>query len=276
MTAQVRADHTAACRTAFAGTPDARLKEISDAMVRHVHAFVSEVELTREEWMAGLEFLASITHSPLGPLEEFILLSDVLGVSMLVETINDSPYDDTTQGTVVGPFFVDNMPVVPQGADITAGRIEGSTPLDIDITITDRSGRPIGGAQVDLWQSAADGLYDVQRGLAEGEFELRARFKADDEGKVRCKSVMPIPYQVPTAGPVGDLLAATARHPWRPAHVHFRISAEGHPTLTTHLFPTGDPYLASDAVFGVKPALVIDMPPNGSGGRRLDYTFVIE
>lgn len=275
MTEQARATHTAACRKAYSGTPDARMKQISDALVRHLHAFVAEVEPTRDEWMAGVQFLAAVGQSPNGSLEEFILLSDVLGVSMLVETINDSPYDDTTQGTVLGPFFVDDMPLALQGADISAGRTEGATPLAVDIAIVDRQGQPIPGAQVDIWQSAADGLYDVQRGLPEGEFELRARFKADGQGRVRCTSVMPIPYQVPTNGPVGDLLAATNRHPWRPAHVHFRISADGHPPLITHLFPTGDPYLEGDAVFGVKPALVIDMPET-AGGRSLTYTFVLE
>jgi len=274
MTQQARAEHTGACRQAYAGTPDARMAHISDALVRHLHAFVAEVEPSREEWMAACQFLADVGQSPLGSLEEFILLSDVLGVSMLVETINNSPHDDTTQGTVMGPFFVDGMPLAAQGADICAGRTEGATPLAIDIAVVDRQGQPIPGAQVDIWQSGADGLYDVQRGLPEGQFELRARFIADDAGRVRCTSVMPIPYQVPTDGPVGDLLRATARHPWRPAHVHFRISADGQPPLTTHLFPTGDPYLASDAVFGVKPALVIDMPET-TGGRSLAYTFVL-
>lgn len=275
MTQQARTDHTAACRKAYAATPDARMKQINDALLRHLHAFVAEVEPTREEWMAGVQFLAAVGQSPNGALEEFILLSDVLGVSMLVETINDSPYDDTTQGTVLGPFFIDNMPLAEQGADISAGRTEGATPLAIDIAVVDRQGRPIPGAQVDIWQSAADGLYDVQRGLPEGEHELRARFRADGEGRVRCRSVMPIPYQVPTNGPVGDLLRVSQRHPWRPAHVHFRIAADGHPPLTTHLFPTGDPYLEGDAVFGVKPALVIDMP-DAPGGRSLTYTFVLE
>lgn len=275
MTQQVRADHTSACRQAFAGTPDPRLAQISDALVRHLHAFVTEVEPSREEWLATCQFLAGVSQSPLGALEEFILLSDILGVSMMVETINGSPHDDTTQGTVMGPFFVDNMPLAQQGADISAGRTAGATPLAIDVRVHDRQGQPIPGAQVDIWQSAADGLYDVQRGLPEGTFELRARFHSDAEGRVQCRSVMPIAYQVPTDGAAGDLLAATGRHPWRPAHVHFRITVPGQPTLTTHLFPSGDPYLGSDAVFGVKPALVIDMPEDGAGGRRLDYTFVI-
>jgi hydroxyquinol 1,2-dioxygenase len=269
------AAHTAACRQAYAGAPDPRMAQISDALVRHLHAFVTEVEPTREEWLAACQFLAHVGQSPLGALEEFILLSDVLGVSMLVETLNGSPHDDTTQGTVLGPFFIDNMPVAPQGTDISAGRTEGATPLAIDVRVHDRRGQPIPGAQVDIWQSAADGLYDVQRGLPDGTFELRARFTADGKGRVQCRSVVPIAYTVPTDGPVGDLLRVTRRHPWRPAHVHFRITAPGLPTLTTHLFPTGDRYLASDAVFGVKPALVIDMPEDGEGGRRLDYTFVV-
>lgn len=275
MTKPAYARHTQDCRQAYAATPDPRMARISDALVRHVHAFVTEVEPTREEWLAACQFLADVGQSKLGALEEFILLSDVLGVSQLVETMNGSPLDDATQGTVLGPFFIDDLPLAPQGADISVGRTEGATPLAIDIRVQDIHGRPIPGARVDIWQGGADGLYDVQRELPVGTTELRARFLADDAGRVQCRSVMPIAYQVPTDGPVGDLLRATARHPWRPAHVHFRISAPGHAPLTTHLFPTGDPYLESDAVFGVKPSLVIDMPEDGAGGRRLDYTFVL-
>ena len=275
MTPMTEDDLTRAVLQRLEGASDPRFKQVMASLITHLHAFVREVDLTPEEWIQTIFFLTDVGKACDDKRQEFILLSDTLGVSMLVETINDSPYDDTTQGTVLGPFFIDNMPLAEQGGDISAGRTEGATPLDVAITVVDRQGQPIAGAQVDIWQSAADGLYDVQRGLPDGHFELRARFLADDKGQVRCRSVMPIPYQVPTDGPVGDLLAATKRHPWRPAHVHFRISAEGHPPLTTHLFPTGDPYLASDAVFGVKPALVIDIP-GSTDGRSLTYTFVLE
>ena len=269
---------TAAARASFANAPEPRMREIADALVRHLHAFVAEVEPTRDEWMGGIEFLTRVGHMCQGARQEFILLSDVLGVSMLVDTINASKDPSATESTVLGPFYVDNPPVAEQGADIRNG--EG-VPLQVDVKIADTHGQPIPGAVVDIWEGGPDGLYDVQRDLAPGEYDLRGRFIADDDGRVRCWAAVPVSYPVPDDGPVGDLLAVTGRHPWRPAHVHFMIAADGYDTLVTHLFKSGDQYLTSDAVFGVKPSLVIDLEQHEAGDGRdepwesLDYTFAM-
>lgn len=280
MTSVSTGEITRASIASFSHTPDPRLRQISEALVRHLHAFVVEVQPAQEEWEAAIGFLTRVGHTCQGARQEFILLSDVLGVSMLVDEINAPEDDGATESTVLGPFFVDNPPRAAQGADLAAG-VEGGEPLSIEVQVTDVGGSPLPGAQVDIWQCAADGLYDVQRDLPQGEHELRGRFQAGSDGRVRCRSIVPVPYQIPADGPVGDLLAATGRHPWRPAHVHFRISARGYTTLTTHLFPQGDPYLKSDAVFAVKQSLVVEMPARRAGqphhaGRRLEYVFKLE
>jgi hydroxyquinol 1,2-dioxygenase len=270
---------TAASRASFADAPDPRMAQIADALVRHLHAFVSEVEPTREEWMGGIEFLTRVGHMCQGARQEFILLSDVLGVSMLVDTLNASKDAAATESTVLGPFYVDNPPEAQQGDNIA--RAGDGIPLLIDVKVTDTNRRPIPGAVVDIWEGGPDGLYDVQRDLAPGEYDLRARFIADDEGRVRCWAAVPVSYPVPADGPVGELLSATGRHPWRPAHVHFRIAADGYAPLVTHIFASGDQYLTSDAVFGVKPSLVIELERHDAGGerdepwQRMDYTFAL-
>ncbi len=276
----VTADHiTAASRASFADAPEPRMREIADALVRHLHAFVSEVEPTREEWMGGIEFLTRVGHMCQGARQEFILLSDVLGVSMLVDTLNASNDAAATESTVLGPFYVDNPPEAQQGDDIA--RAGDGIPMLVDVKVTDTSGRPISGAVVDIWEGGPDGLYDVQRDLAPGEYDLRARFTADEGGRVRCWATVPVSYPVPVDGPVGELLSATGRHPWRPAHVHFRVAADGYAPLVTHIFASGDQYLTSDAVFGVKPSLVIELERHEAGverdepWQRMDYTFVL-
>lgn len=270
---------TAACRASFSDGPEPRIRAIADALVRHLHAFVGEIEPTREEWMTGIEFLTRVGHTCQGARQEFILLSDVLGVSMLVDTLNAAKDPAATESTVLGPFYVDNPPEAEQGACIS--RTDDGVPMLVDVSVTDPEGRPIPGAVVDIWEGGPDGIYDVQRGLPSGEHDLRARFRADEEGRVRCWAVVPVSYPVPDDGPVGELLDATGRHPWRPAHVHFRIAAEGFEPLVTHLFVSGDPYLTSDAVFGVKPSLIIELERHEAGdGRaeawqRMPFTFVL-
>lgn len=281
------AEITRACRASFADAEDPRRAEIADALVRHLHAFVTEVRPTREEWAQAIGFLTKVGKACEGSRQEFILLSDVLGVSMLVETINQSANRGATESTVLGPFYVDSPPLAEQGADIAETCGKRGDPLWIDIAVTDTLGNPVPGATVDIWQCAADGLYDVQRDLAVGAHELRARFTTDEEGRVCCWSTVPVPYQIPSDGPVGELLQATGRHPWRPAHVHFRIEQEGYAPLVTHLFPAGDPYLDSDTVFGVKPSLIVDLPQGeteeapaertcGREWRSLSYQFQLE
>ena len=276
---------TAAAATSFAKAPDPRLAEVTAALVRHLHAFVLETRPTHAEWLAGIEYLTKVGHKCQGARQEFILLSDVLGVSMLVDALNESPVEDATRATLLGPFYVDNPKPLAQGGDLAAGAAgcEDGVPLWIDVVVQDTAGRPLAGAEVDIWQCAPDALYDVQRDLAEGEQELRGRLHADGDGRVRCWSVLPVPYCVPDDGPVGELLGRAQRHAWRPAHIHFRIAAPGHQTLVTHLFPADSPWLDQDTVFGVKPELVVEMPagegpmPPGhapaAGWRRLDFTF---
>ncbi len=276
----VTAEHiTAASRASFADAPEPRMREIADALVRHLHAFVSEVEPTREEWIGGIEFLTRVGHMCQGARQEFILLSDVLGVSMLVDTLNASTDAAATESTVLGPSYVDNPPQAQQGDDIA--RAGDGIPMLVDVKVTDTAGKPISGAVVDIWEGGPDGLYDVQRDLAPGEYDLRARFTADEEGRVRCWAAVPVSYPVPVDGPVGELLSATGRHPWRPAHVHFRIVADGYVPLVTHIFASGDQYLTSDAVFGVKPSLVVELERHEAGverdepWQRMTYDFAL-
>ena len=266
---------TRAAIASFENTPDPRLREIVTALTRHLHAFVAEVSPTNEEWFKGVQYLTRVGQTCVGPRQEYILLSDVLGVSMLVDAINHPTHRSATESTVLGPFFVDDAPKADQGADIAAGA--AGTPLWVDLRVTDPSGAALAGAMVDVWQCDEEGLYDVQRDLPEGAHALRGQFTADDEGRVRFWTIAPVAYQIPADGPVGDLLAATGRHPWRPAHVHFRIAAQGFTTLVTHLFVAEDDYLGSDAVFGVKWSLVCDLPAHSPGeapgGRQVDVAW---
>jgi hydroxyquinol 1,2-dioxygenase len=185
---------------------------------------------------------------------------------------------------VLGPFYVEDAPAAAHGAILANG--EEGVPLWLDVCVKDEHGRAVAGATVDIWEGGPDGLYDVQRDLAEGEYDLRGRFISDAEGRVKCWALSPVSYPVPADGPVGELLSRTGRHPWRPAHVHFKIAAPGFAPLVTHLFASGDQYLTSDAVFGVKPSLIIDLvdhaPGEGPHGRQLDepwqcleHTFIL-
>lgn len=266
---------TRAAIASFEQTPDPRLRELVTALTRHLHAFVAEVRPTDEEWFMGVQYLTDVGHACVGPRQEYILLSDVLGVSMLVDALNYTASGGATESTVLGPFFVNDAPPAEQGADIAAGAV--GIPLWVDLQITDLSGMPIKEATVDVWQCDEEGLYDVQRGLPEGAHALRGRFTSDDKGYVRFWTISPVAYQIPADGPVGDLLAATGRHPWRPAHIHFKVAAQGFQVLVTHLFVSEDEYLGSDAVFGVKWSLICDFPehPAGTapGGRQLDVPW---
>jgi hydroxyquinol 1,2-dioxygenase len=267
----------------FKNTPDPRLKQILNSLVHHLHDFVRDVEPTFEEWMAAVQFLTRTGQICSGNRQEFILLSDTLGVSMLVDAINHRLPAGATETTVLGPFFVEGAPVFESGADISAD--QPGEPLYVDARFTSTEGAPLAGATVDVWQSDNDGFYDVQRNDLEGA-ALRGRFMADADGRVRFWSITPTAYPIPYDGPVGDMLKATERHPWRPAHLHFMVSAPGYQTLMTHVFVDGDQYLDSDAVFGVKNSLIDAFPLQPAGEapdgrnlegpwRRLDYNFVL-
>lgn len=264
---------TRAAMDSFAGTRDPRLRQIVSALIQHLHGFVTQIEPSQEEWAQAIAFLTRVGHTCQGARQEFILLSDVLGVSMLVDALAHDAQGTATESTVLGPFYVDAPPLAEQGADISAGAV--GDPLRVEVQVVGADGAPLSGAVVDIWQCDGDGLYDVQRDdLA--HHALRARFHADAQGRVQCRSVVPVAYSIPSDGPVGDLLAATGRHSWRPAHIHFRIEAPGHRPLVTHLFPSGGDYLDGDAVFGVKPSLVVDMSENaGESMPSLMHTFVM-
>lgn len=255
-------------------TPDARLKQISTSLVRHLHDFVRDVRLTEAEWGHAIEFLTRTGKICDGNRQEFILLSDTLGVSMLVDAINHAS-PGTTESTVLGPFYVQNPPEYPLGADIR-GTLKGD-PLYAHGRITSADGRPLANAIVDVWHSDEDGYYDVQHLEATGGLAGRARFRTDEDGKYRFWTIKPAAYPIPYDGPVGDMLKAQARHPWRPAHVHFMIEAPGYEKLTTHVFVSGDQYLDSDAVFGVKDSLIADFIRHDGGtapdGQTQDGPF---
>jgi catechol 1,2-dioxygenase len=243
----------------FDGTADPRLRTVLTALVRHLHAFVKDVELTEQEWAAAIAFLTRTGQKSDDVRQEFVLLSDVLGVSMLVETVNHRAGGSGTESTVLGPFHVVESPPRDLGADIA---LDGSAqdgrgePCLVTGRVTGPDGAGLAGAQVDVWQANEDGFYDVQQPGVQPERNLRGLFTADGEGRFWFRSIVPRYYPIPDDGPVGHLLAATGRHPYRPAHVHFLVTAPGHRPLTTHLFVAGSPYIDSDAVFGVKESLV--------------------
>ena len=255
--------------------PNARMRQVSEALVRHLHAFVREVEPTFEEWQAGIEFLTRTGQMCDDKRQEFILLSDTLGVSMLVDGINHRLPDGATETTVLGPFYVASAPELPLGSDISGGM--PGEPMFVSGSVVSAGGRQIAGATVDAWHSDDDGYYDVQHLDDVGGLTMRARFRTDENGRFHFWSVKPAAYPIPHDGPVGEMLAAQARHPWRPAHVHFMIDAPGHEKLVTHLFVAGDEYLDSDVVFGVKDSLVRPFEPRQAGkapdGREMEQPY---
>jgi hydroxyquinol 1,2-dioxygenase len=261
---------TDAVVASFADTSDERLREVLESLTRHLHAFAREIRLTEQEWEAGVGFLTRVGHITDDRRQEFILLSDVLGLSMLTVGINAPDDPRATEATVFGPFFVDGAPEIPLGGDIANGAV--GTPCWVTGSVTSTTGAPIADARIDVWEADDDGLYDVQR---EG-FEVAGRgwLRSGPDGEYRFWSVRPSPYPIPDDGPVGDLLAATGRGPMRPAHLHFKVTAPGFRTLVTHVFVAGDPHLGSDAVFGVKESLVVDVAEHPAGtapdGRVLD------
>ncbi len=242
----------------FAGTPDPRLRRVMTSLVRHLHDFVKDVELTEEEWASAIDFLTRTGHTSDEVRQEFILLSDVLGVSMLVETVNHRTGGASTESTVLGPFHVVESPPRALGDDIA---LDGKgTPCLVSGRVTGPDGEPLAGATVDVWQTNEDGFYDVQQPGIQPAGNLRGLFTTDDEGRYRFRSVVPRYYPIPDDGPVGQLLAATGRHPYRPAHLHYIVAADGYRPVTTHVFVADSPYLDSDAVFGVKESLVREVP----------------
>jgi hydroxyquinol 1,2-dioxygenase len=253
---------------AWSENPDPRFKEIMDAMITHLHDFVREVQLTEAEWGAAIKYLHQCADISSPERSEFILTSDVLGVSSLVDTINNRRPDGATENSVLGPFYIaeagelGEIPVIENGDDLIGERNKDGVPSYVRGLVRDSKGTPISGASLDFWQNAPNGLYDVQE--PENGYNLRCRIVTGDDGRFSFTTTKPLPYTIPLDGPVAEVLKYAKRNVWRPAHLHVRIEAPGYETLTTELFIDGDEYLDNDAVFGVKDSLVLKWDLNES------------
>ncbi|MFF4313305.1 dioxygenase family protein [Streptomyces sp. 900105755] len=260
---------TAEAVDSLRGTGDPRLRALLTALVRHLHAFTRETRLTRREWEAAIAFLTEAGQTCTDTRQEFILLSDVLGLSMLVETVNGHSDPGSTESTVLGPFHMTESPVRELGADIDL--VGGGEPCVVSGVVRSADGTPLPGAVLDVWQADPHGFYDVQQPGVQPPGNGRGLFTADGEGRFRFRTCVPSAYPIPTDGPVGALLRATGRHPYRPAHIHFIVSAAGHAPVTTHIFVAGGEYLDSDAVFAVKESLVKDFTPTDDPALAAEY-----
>ena len=224
------------------------------SLVKHVHAFLKEVQLTEAEWWKGIEFLTKTGQMCDDRRQEFILLSDTLGISMDTDLMSNRKPAGATESTVFGPFHREGAPEKEYGASIVGVDRDG-IPAYMAGRVLDLSGKPIADATLDVWQAAADGRYDVQDPSLQ-EMNMRGKFKTGADGRYLVRTTRPVAYQIPSDGPVGEMIKAANRHAWRPAHVHFVVSAPGYQTVTTHVFDSADKYLNEDAVFGVKNSLI--------------------
>jgi catechol 1,2-dioxygenase len=258
---------TATVLDTFSECTDTRLKQIMTALVKHLHAFATEVELTGDEWRRGIEFLTATGNKCIGIRQEFILLSDTLGLSILVDAINHAHPDESTETSLLGPFYREGAKEEDFGANIA--RTDGEPAL-IRGRLVDEEGKAVAGALIEVWETANNGMYEGQD-PDQPESNLRGKFRSGPNGEYAFRTIKPTSYPIPTDGPVGRMLLATGRHPMRPAHVHFLIEAPGYETLTTALFSAGDPYVQSDAVFGVKPSLVVDYVPNDNAASAKEW-----
>jgi catechol 1,2-dioxygenase len=259
---------------AMSRTPDARLREVMEGLVRHLHAFVREVRPTEEEFERGVDFLVRLGQSSGPEKNEVILASDLLGVSTLVMLLNNALGRGETDAALLGPFWRANSPSCKAG-DSIARDAKGGEPLAVHGEVVDVAGKPVAGAVVDVWQASPVGLYENQD-PEQPEHNLRGRFETDARGRFHFRSVKPAGYPVPVDGPCGELLRAQDRHPYRPAHIHFMLSRDGYRTLITQVFDNSDNCIAADVVFGVTPALSGDFRKQPDGTWRLDYRFVMQ
>ncbi|MGV8949960.1 MAG: intradiol ring-cleavage dioxygenase [Cypionkella sp.] len=256
-------------------TTDPRLAHVMTRLVTHLHAFIKDVELTQDEWGKAIDFLTRTGQICDGNRQEYILLSDVLGVSMLVDAINNRRPTGATENTVLGPFHVDGVPEYPMGACIT--QQGGAETCLFEGRITDLDGAPIEGVRIDVWSDNEDGFYDVQQPDTQPLNNNRGVFITGPDGRYWFQGIKPVCYPIPDDGPVGQLLGQLGRHPYRPAHMHFIVSKDGFDTIVTHTFVDGDTYLQSDAVFGVKQSLIARFDPvtNGDTKWMSHFDFVM-
>mgnify|MGYP001221792600 CR=1 FL=1 len=269
----------------YSNCKDLRLKKIMESAITHLHQFVKEVEPSQKEWLYIIEYLTRVGKMCDDKRQEFILLSDVLGISALVDSINNRKTLQATESTVLGPFHVKNAPKKEMGENINFdGKGE---PAFIFGNVNNTNGEPIKGALIDVWQANDDGFYDIQQPEVQPDMNLRGIFSTKEDGKYYFKSVKPKHYSIPTDGPVGEMLSSTGRHPFRPAHLHFIVSAKGYKTVVTHVFVKGSQYLDSDAVFGVKDSLISEYvlinDQNKAKEKRmktpyfeLEFNFILE
>lgn len=244
---------TLAVLDAQEGCGNPRLKQVMNSLVRHLHDFARDVELTEQEWLVAIKFLTEAGHITDDKRQEFILLSDTLGLSTLVTAQNNAKPRGCTESTVFGPFFVEDAPQYANGGDISNGA--KGQPCYVSGRVRSIGGEAIAGAQISVWQSDEEGFYDVQRPELAGP-QGRGELVSGPDGRYDFKTILAAPYPIPHDGPVGRMLQQLGRHPWRPAHLHFMVKANGFQDLITHIFREGDPYLESDAVFGVRSSLV--------------------
>jgi hydroxyquinol 1,2-dioxygenase len=259
----------------YSACPDPRLREVITALVKHLHAFIRDVEPTESEWMTGIEFVTNVGKMCDDKRQEFILMSDVLGVSILVDAINHRLPDAATPSTVVGPFHIHDSPTFEKGANMAGGA--PGTPLVLTGTVRSIDGSPIANALVDVWQPDGEGVYEAQKPDQQGAY-LRGVYCTDQDGRYMLRTVAPIGYTIPLDGPVGGLVTRTGISPYRPTHVHFDVSAPGFTSVITHIFRNGAAHLDDDVVFAVKDRLVVDFVERGPGvaptGERIDEPFL--
>ena len=251
---------------------EGRLRDIMVSLTRHLHGFIRDVEPTEEEWMAAIHFLTRTGKKCDDQRQEFILLSDTLGATMLIDAINHRKPNGATESSVLGPFYREGAPDYANGADLAEEGTGGDRVL-VSGKVTGLDGAPVAGAVLDIWQTAPDAIYAAQEPSG-SSFNLCGRITTEDDGRYWFRTRKPVSYTVPGDGPVGAMLEAAGRHNWRPAHIHFMLSAPGYETLVTQLFTDDDPYLDTDAVFGVKDSLIVHYE-SGDEGLRLDHDFVM-
>lgn len=263
----------------MAQTPDARLREIMDAAVRHLHAFAREVNLTPDEWLKGIAFLTAVGQACTPYRQEFILLSDTIGLSRLVNVMHDAKGREAagTETSLLGPFFREDAPKIALGGSI-AHHATGPE-LVLFGQVTDSAGRPVPGAVIDIWQTDADGQYDLQANDP-SVMDMRAQLRCDGDGRYHLRTLRPLGYSIPMDGPVGELVRRQARHGFRPAHIHILVAAPGYRELVTALYLGDDPHIDSDTVFGVSKSLVVTpvadapgTPVPGLPAVRYDFTL---
>jgi protocatechuate 3,4-dioxygenase beta subunit len=275
MTDNAHAELLADVLSRHENSPNPRLREITEAAARHLHAFVDEVGLQREEWFAGIQFLTAVGQKCDDVRQEFILLSDTLGVSSLVEMVTHDGVEGSTENTVLGPFYVTESPQRAKGESMLIDPDDGDRVV-IRGTVTDIDGKPVAGATLDCWQNTTSGFYAVQQPDVQTPENLRGIYTTDDDGSYEIRTVRPVPYPIPSDGPVGVMLRAHKRNWMRAGHTHMWVRADGFKELITHVFDAETDYLRDDAVFGVRDSLIRRFEPDANGELAATFDIVLD